>query len=178
MADLFLAPMHMRNYENPLASAAYKHVRSFYRSFEIRNRPVQWDEQGWFWIAVKGVWADLSALGDSWYGPIASADDLSRALLECGVEQSAISPLGAHTLVTLDNLSFVYRTKQYKNEGNHILIAPHRTGLPFGKCEHSFFHPFGPLADVADAMLFLDRSIPEIRQACLDALGDARGASS
>ena len=168
----------MRKYDNPLASAAYKHVCSLHRTFDIQRRPVHWDVNGWFWMALQTVWSDLSYFcrtsGDSWYGPLAVADDLTDALLECGVQQSSIRPFGAHKLVTLDNLSFVYRAKSYKNDGEHLLIAPHITGLPFGKCGHSFYHPFGPLPDVADAMLFLDRSVPEIRDACRDALEDAQ----
>lgn len=168
----------MRNYDNPLASAAYKDVRDTFRNLDIHNRQVQWDENGWIWLALQTVWSDLShfsrTASDSWYGPKATADDLSAALIECGVPQPSIRPFGSHTLVTLDNLSFVYRSKSYKYDGEHLLIAPHITGLPFGKCGHSFLHPFGPLPDVADAMLYLDRSVPEIRDACRDALADAQ----
>lgn len=172
----------MRHFDNPLASAAYDHVRSLHRSFDIRRRPVNWDEQGFFWVALQTVWSDLSCFcrtaGDSWYGPRAVADDLSTALVGCGVPKSSIRPFGSHTLVTLDNLSFVYRAKSYKYEGERLLIAPHITGLPFGKCGHSFSYPFGPLSDVADAMLYLDRSVPEIRNACRGALADAQAESA
>ena len=172
----------MRHFDNSLASAAYNHVRSLHRSFDIRRRPVSWDEQGFFWTALQTVWSDLSRFcrtyGDSWYGPGAVADDLSAALAGCGVPRSSIRPFGSHTIVTLDNLSFVYRARTYKHDGEHLLISPHITGLPFGKCSHSFFHPFGPLSDVADAMLCLDRSVPEIRDACRDALADAQAESA
>lgn len=174
--------MKNRNYDNSLAFAAYNHVRSLHRSFDIQCRPVKWDEQGFFWTALQTVWSDLShfcrTASDSWYGPRAVADDLSAALVGCGVPKSSIRPFGSHTLVTLDNLSFVYRAKSYEYDGERLLIAPHITRLPFGKCGHSFFHPFGPLPDVADAMIYLDRSVPEIRDACRDALADAQSESA
>lgn len=172
----------MRYFDNPLAAAAYNHVRSLLRSFDIQRPPVRWDELDFFWLALQTVWSDLShfckTASDDLYGPKAIADDLSAALVECGIPQSSIRPFGAHTLVTLDNLSFVYRAKRYKIAGDRLLVAPHITGLPFKGCGHSFFHPFGPLPEVADAMLYLDRSFPEIRDACRDAIADAQVEST
>ena len=172
----------MRQYDNPLASAAYKDVRSTFRDLDMRNRPVLWDENGWFWLALQTVWSNLVHCcknpDDSWNGPAADADDLTDALLSRGVPQLSIRPFGAHTVVTLENISFVYRTKRYKVDGDRLLVAPHITGLSFRGCGHSFFHPFGPLSDFADAMLFLDHSVPEIRDACRAALADAQRESA
>ena len=168
----------MRHFDNPLSAIAYRDVRCSFRNLEIHNRPVRWDENGWFWLALQTVWSDLVSCchtpGDRWNGPGAVTDDLSAALAECGVPRSSIRSFGSHTIVTLDNISFVYRAKSYNHDGKRLLVAPHITGLPFKGCGHSFIHPFSPLVDFAGVMLFLDRSIPEIRDACRDALVDAQ----
>ena len=170
----------MSNYDNPFASSLYTNVRSLHRCNDINGRPVSWDEQGWFWAGLQLVWSNLSShrfAEESWNGPNAIADDLTTALISQGVPQSSIHPFGAHTLVSLDSLSFVYRTKRYKGDGDHLIVAPHITGLSFGKCGHSFIHPFSPLSDFAEAMIYLDKSVPDMQKACKMALTDARAES-
>lgn len=171
----------MSNYDNPFASSLYTNVRSLHRCNDINGRPVSWDEQGWFWAGLQLVWSNLSShrfAEESWNGPIAIADDLTTALLSQGVPQSSIRPFGAHTLVSLDNLSFVYRAKRYKGDGDHLIVAPHITGLSFGKCSHAFIHPFSPLSDFAEAMVYLDKSVPDMQKGCKAALADARTESA
>ncbi len=171
----------MNNYDNPFASSLYTNVRSLHRCNDINGRPVCWDEQGWFWTGLQLVWSNLSSFrfsGENWNGPLATADDLTTALLSQGVSKSSIRPFGVHTLVTLDNLSFVYRAKRYKSDGDHLIIAPHITGRPFGKCSHSFIHPFSPLSDFAEAMVYLDKSVPDMQKACKAALTDALSESA
>lgn len=171
----------MNNYDNPFASSLYTNVRSLHRCNDINGRPVCWDEQGWFWTGLQLVWSNLSSFrfsGGNWNGPLATADDLTTALLSQGVSKSSIRPFGAHTLVTLDNLSFVYRAKRYKSDGDHLLVAPHISGRPFGKCCHSFIHPFSPLSDFAEAMVYLDKSVPDMQKACKAALTDALSESA
>lgn len=171
----------MSNYDNPFAASMYRNVRSLYRSNDINGRHVSWDEHGWFWTGLQLVWSNLSSYrfaGENWNGPLATSDDLTTALLSYGIPQSSIRPFGAHTLVTLDNISYVYRIKHYKSDGNHLLVAPHITGRPFGKCGHSFIHPFSPLSDFAEAMIYLDKSVPDMKQACKTALVDAQAESA
>jgi hypothetical protein len=171
----------MSNNENPFASSLYTNVRSLYRCNDINGRPVSWDEQGWFWTGLQLVWSNLSShrfAEENWNGPIATADDLTTALLSRGVPHYSIREVGAHTLVSLHNLSFVYRAKRYNGDGDHLLVAPHIAGLQFSKCGHSFIHPFSPLSDFADAMLFLDKSVPDMQKACKKALADARTESA
>ncbi len=171
----------MSNNDNPFASSLYTNVRSLHRCNDINGRPVSWDEHGWFWAGLQLVWSNLSShrfARENWNGPLATADDLTAALLSQGVSKSSIRSFGAHTLVTLDNLSFVYRTMRYKADGEHLLVAPHITGLPFSKCGHSFIHPFSPLPDFADAMVYLDKSVPDMQKACKTALADARAESA
>jgi len=167
----------MRNYDSPFANGAYNYLRSIYRSDDINGRSILYDGPARFWNGIQGAWSKLSFLncepGQCWNGPVASDSDLTRELISRGIPESYIRPFGAHTLVTLDNLSFVYRAKFYKFEGYHLLVAPHITGVPFSKCGHTFVHPFGPLSDFVDAMFLLDRSVPEISQACRDAADDA-----
>lgn len=167
----------MKKYDSTFASAAYSHLRSLYRSFDIFKRPFNWDGEVSFWNSLQGAWSNLSLLNcepeQCWNGPVATAQDLTHELIVLGVPASSIRPFGAHTLVTLDNISFVWRAKYYKTDGSHLLVAPHITGLPFGKCGHSFVHPFGPLSDFAGTMVAFDRAVPEIRRASLDAVNDA-----
>jgi hypothetical protein len=171
----------MSNNDNPFASSLYSNVRGLHRCNDINGHPVSWNEHGWFWTGLQLVWSNLSSCrlsGENWNGPVATADDLTAALLSHGVSKSAILPFGAHTLVTLNNLSFVYHAKHYKSDGDHLLIAPHITGLPFNKCGHSFIHPYGPLSDFAEAMVYLDKSVPDMQQACRTALADAQTEST
>jgi hypothetical protein len=173
----------MRKYDSPFATGAYNYLRSIYRSNDLSKRPaVNYDAETLFWSGVQGAWSNLSFLnceaGQDWIGPVATDRDLTRELLAKGVSESSVRPFGAHTLVELDNISFVYRAKYYKVDGSHLLVAPHISGQPFGKCGHTFVHPFGPLQDFAETMVLFDRSVPEIRQACLDAVDDARKESA
>jgi len=172
----------MKDSRNFFARGAYAHIRSISRSFDLRHLPVPWDESTWALNGLNGAWSDLQFLtrgdGQCWNGPVATADDLTSELVRLGVPDSAFSRSGAHTLLTLSNVSFVYRAKHYKNDGWHLLVAPHLTGVPFGKCGHTFVHPFDPLSGFASVMLELDRSVPAIRKACADALMDARKEST
>lgn len=172
----------MKDTPNPFARGAYAHVRSISRSFDLRRFPIQWDESTWAWNGLQGAWSNLQFLtrgdGQRWNGPVATPDDLTAELVRLGVPVSAFSRSGAHTLLTLSNVSFVFRAKHYKRDGRHLLVAPHLTGVPFGKCGHTFVHPFGPLSEFAALMLELDRSVPAVRDACVDALTDARKESA
>ena len=166
----------MSNNDNPFASALYANVCNLYRCNDINGRLVNWDEHGWLWAGLQFVWSNLSShrfAGENWNGPLATADDMTAALLSHGASKSSIRPFGAYTLVTLDNLSFIYRVKRYKSDGDHLLVAPHITGRPFGKCGHSFIHPFSPLSDFAEAMVYFDKSVPDMQKACKAALADA-----
>ncbi|MBQ2486441.1 MAG: hypothetical protein II518_05215 [Candidatus Methanomethylophilus sp.] len=171
----------MNDKNNPFVQAAISHIRSYSRSLDLRGLSADWDEDTWAWQGLQSAWSGLqgspSGRSDSWNGPVAAASALSDALVTLGVPPRAIRPFGAHTLVTLDHISFVYRAKRYK-DGEHLLVAPHVTGLPFGGCGHTWVHPFSPLEDFAAAMLALDRSVPEIRSACHAALGEAAKESA
>ena len=171
----------MSNNDNPFASSLYTHVRSLYRCNDINGHFVSWDDHGWFWTGLQLIWSNLSShrfAEGNWNGPLATADDLTTALLSRGVPQSSIRAFGAHTLVSLDNISFVYRAKRYRGDGDHLLVAPHISGRQFSKCGHSFIHPFSPLSDFADTMILLDKSVPDMQKACKTALADARAESA
>ena len=174
--------MHMKDYQNPFANGAYNHILSFSRSRDLRGRTATWSGEAWYWHGVQGAWSNLQflsrELSSPWNGPVATAGELTAALLAHGVPSGAVRPFGAHTLVTLENISFVYRAKRYKGDGDHLLVAPHLTGLSFGKCGHTWVHPFAPLSDFAELMLWLDRSVPLVRDACRDALADAARESA
>ena len=172
----------MRDFQNPFANGAYNHILSFSRSLDLRGRPTAWSGEAWYWNGIQGAWSNLQflsrELSSPWNGPVATADVLTAALVSHGVPSSAVRPFGAHTLVTLENISFVYRAKHYKGDGDHLLVAPHLPGKPFGACGHTWIHPFAPLSDFAELMLWLDRSVPLVRDACRDAVADAARESA
>ena len=174
--------MHMKDYQNPFANGAYNHILSFSRSLDRRGRPITWSEEVWYWHGIQGAWSNLQTasarLSGPWNGPVATALELTAALLAHGVPSGAVCPFGAHTLVTLENISFVYRTKNYKYDGDHLLVAPHISGKPFGACGHTWVHPFAPLSDFAELMLWLDHSVPLVEDACRVALADAARESA
>ena len=162
---------------NPFANAAYYSVRGLVRTNDVRGRLAAWSDESYYWLALQSVWSELHHYptldGGDWNGLAATPDDLTAALRSQGVPESAFRPFGAHTLVTLDNLSFVYRAKRYKN-GPHLLVAPHITGLPYSQCGHTEVHPYDSLTGFAQTMVLLDQSVPSIREACTDALADGR----
>ena len=92
----------MNNYDNPFASSLYTNVRSLHRCNDINGSPVCLDEHGWFWTGLQLLWSNLSRFrfsGENWNGPLATADDLTTALLSQGVSKSSIRSFGAHKSV-------------------------------------------------------------------------------
>ena len=172
----------MKDYQNCFAAVAYNHILSSSRSLDLHGRPATWGADGWFWHGLQAAWSNLQFLSrrpsSPWNGPVATTSELTDALLANGVLSGAVRPFGAHVLVTLENISFVYRAKHYKADGSHLLVAPHITGLPFGKCGHTWVHPAAPLPDFAELMLWLDRSVPLVREACRDGVTDSARESA
>ena len=162
---------------NPFAHAAYESVRGLVRGNHAHGRLAGWSDESYFWIALQSVWSSLHhyavSAGGDWNGLPAGADELTAALRGLGVPGSAFRPFGAHTLVTLDNISFVYRAKRYRN-GPHLLVAPHVTGLPYSGCGHTEVHPYDSLPGFAQTMVLLDKSVPDMRDACAAAITDGR----
>lgn len=117
-----------------------------------------WDENTCWWLGFQMVWTELRYV---------DADNrvtescLNIALRKLGVPESSFRKPGAHTYVDLDNVSFVYRTKIYKDGTPRLLVAPHLKGLKFNQCGHSFISAVGDIQLFAEYMLELDKCIPE-----------------
>lgn len=167
---------------NTFARIAYGQLLKLYRSRDLSHIPAGQDESDRFWTGLSSAWSNLKHRpldkGQSWNGPAATVDELTEALVGLGVPQSAIRRIGMHTMLTLDNISFVYRSVRFFNTGYHLMVSPHRKGVPLKKSAHTYVQPFYPLSDFAKLMLEFDRSIPEISEACVLALTDARKEST
>ena len=125
----------------------------------LRRHPeTNWDENICWWLGFQMVWAEQGYV---------DADNrvtescLNIALRKLGVPESSFRKPGAHTYVDLDHVSFVYRTKIYKDGTRRLLVAPHLKGLKFNQCGHSFITAVGDIQLFAEYMLDLDKCIPE-----------------
>ena len=127
----------------------------------------QWPPEDYWWFALMHAW------GSPWWrlckGAPISVRALDRALLELGVRESEISRPGAHTLLELDNLAFVYREKRYKDGRTTLKIAPHIRGLKFSRCGHSFIDASGSALELAQYLLEIDRAVPALKAESLQA---------
>lgn len=119
-----------------------------------------WDENTCWWLGFQMVWGE-QGYADAYNRVTESC--LNIALRKLGVPESSFRKPGAHTYVDLDNVSFVYRTKIYKDGTRRLLVAPHLKGLKFNQCGHSFISAMGDTQLFARYMLDLDKCIPEAR---------------
>ena len=126
----------------------------------------QWAPGDYWW------WGLVHAWGSRWWrweGAPISVAALDRALAELGVRQTEISRRGAHTLLELDNLAFVYREKTYVDGRTVLKIAPHLKGKRFRECGHTFIDAAGSPLALAQYLLDVDRAVPELKAVSLDA---------
>ena len=119
-----------------------------------------WNENTCWWLGFQMVWGE-QGYADADFRVTESC--LNIALRKLGVPESSFRKPGAHTYVDLDNVSFVYRTKIYKDGTRRLLVAPHLKGLKFNQCGHSFISAMGDTQLFARYMLDLDKCIPEAR---------------
>lgn len=119
-----------------------------------------WDENTCWWLGFQMIWGE-QGYADAYNRVTESC--LNIALRKLGVPESSFRKPGAHTYVDLDNVSFVYRTKIYKDGTRRLLVAPHLKGLKFNQCGHSFISAMGDTQLFARYMLDLDKCIPEAR---------------
>ena len=139
----------------------------------MRNRPdLQWAPEDYWWPGIQLAWLNLS-----WpnclppHKPM-SADEVSRALVERGVPESAIRACGKHTRAELGNITFIYFNKRFKDGRVELRISPHINGLKFKECGHAFHSPNVGAAVIACNMLAINESVPACRTACAAAYQD------
>ena len=77
-----------------------------------------------------------------------------------------------NTLLELDNISFVYRDKQYKYCGFVLQVSPHIPGKKFSECGHAFVNPKCSADELVTFMLAINESVPAVKLACIDAYRD------
>ena len=135
----------------------------------VRNRPdLLWTPDEYWWPGIQLAWHQHFWPAKAYYN--LTAGELYDSLVKLGVPASSIRQSGKHTTVELDNISFVYRDKQYKYvDGPLLQVAPHITGKKFSECGHSFVNPRYTADETAAFMLALNESVPAAKAASLDA---------
>lgn len=141
-------------------------IREFMRTHSLP----QWPPEDYWWFGLMHAW------GFPWYrlekGKSLSVSELNYALLDLDIQETEIKKSGAHTVLELDNIAFVYREKRYKDGSAVLKIAPHIKGVKFSKCGHSFINARGSALALAEYLIDIDRAIPALKAACLQAYND------
>lgn len=156
----------MSTTQEQLINISTKAIRDFVRTGTLP----QWAPEDYWWFgfihAWGMVWRDLSK-----EHPLTVAA-FERALKDLELDDSEIHGRGAHKYLELDNITFVYRDRHYKNGSSLLKIAPQIKGKKFSECAHPFIFPYGFALDLALYLLEIDRTIPALKEACLQAYYD------
>ena len=141
-------------------------IRDFMRT---HNLP-QWPPEDYWWFGLMHAW------GFPWWrldkGKPISISELNGALYDLDVQDTEIRKPGAHTILELDNIAFVYRERRFKDGSQVLKIAPHIKGLGFNKCGHTFINARGSALALAEYLIEIDRVIPALKTACVQAYND------
>lgn len=153
-------------FTDTLCAVARNAIMSLVRT---HNLPL-WSEEDYWWFGLTNAWST------PWW-PTAgtkpvSGQALRQALLGLGIPESSFHKPGAHTILELDNLSFVYREKRFKNGRVAFRIAPHKKGVGFGRCGHSFMDAYGSALDWAQCLVEMDRAVPALKSSGIQAFKD------
>ena len=153
----------MEEFNNRACEMAEHVILDFMRT---HNLP-QWPPEDYWWFALIHIWA--SAWTRVRNGAPLTVRALNRALLDLGDGEKEIRKQGAHTYLELDNLTFVYREKTFKDGRVAFKIAPHLKGAAFGKCGHTFLDVHGSALELAQRLIDTDRIIPDLKTVCVRA---------
>ncbi len=141
-------------------------IRDFMRT---HNLP-QWPPEDYWWFGLMHAW------GFPWgrlsLGEPMSVSELNNVLYDLDVPIAEIKKTGAHTILKLDNIAFVYREKRYKDGRQVLKISPHIKGLGFNKCGHTFINARGSALALAEYLIEIDRSIPALKTTCVQAYNE------
>lgn len=120
----------------------------------------EWGERDCWWLGVVSSWHEWASDHD---GKPVTESAFRACLLGAGVPESAFSKPGAHTWVDLEHISFLYRTKHYKDGSSALILSPHFKGRSFHDCGHLFLEVQGDPDELARMMIDLDRCIPRAK---------------
>lgn len=153
---------------NKLTEQVLPTVRKVILDF-MRGHEVSWAPDDYWWYGLQDLWSPPDFMQQ---GEPVRENELYRALIDLEVPREWIVKRGAYTYVELDNITFIFRTRHYKDGREPLEVAPHLKGHKFRQCGHSFIHPCGSAYDLAQHMIDLDRWIPEIKVAAKQAYCD------
>ena len=137
----------------------------------MRSRTnLQWAPDSYWWPGIQLAWVNPFWPGSR--GKALTADQLNKRLIEFDVPAESIKKSGRHTLLELGNISFVYRDKQYKYDGQVLQMSPHIPGKKFSECGHAFVNPRCSADELVTFMLAINESVPAAQSASLDAYQD------
>lgn len=129
-----------------------------------------WAPDSYWWSGIQLAW--VHPFWPGVHGRTLTSDQLNKRLIEIGIPTESIKRFGQHTLLELDNISFVYRDKQYKYDGPGLLVSPHIPGKKYSESGHAFIKPTCSADELATFMLAINESVPAARAASLDAYHD------
>lgn len=141
-------------------------IREFMRTGSLS----QWPPEDLWWFGLMHAW------GFPFYRLFKenqlSVSELNNALFDLDVQETEIKKPGAHTVLELDNIAFVYREKRFKDGIKVLRVAPHMKGYGFNKCAHTFIDASESALSLAEYLINIDRAIPALKDACLQAYND------
>lgn len=155
-----------RTTESTLISISTSAIRDFMRTHSLP----QWAPEDYWWFGLMHAWGYPGHRFGG--GRHIAVQELNRALSDLGVPETAVRKPGMHTILELDNIAFVYREKRFKDGRSIFRIAFHRKGEKFGRCGHSFIEPDWSAPELARYLVDVDRAIPALKTACLQAYAD------
>ena len=126
---------------------------------------LQWPADSYWWLGILQAW--VQRFWPETLGSTLTTDQLHKKLFESGVPVESIKKSGKHTMLVLDNISFVYRDK--KHIGPVLQVSPQMPGKKYNECRHSFVIPMCSADDLVTVMLAINESIPDAKTATLDA---------
>lgn len=154
----------MSNLSKAIVRVCVNNTLSLIRS----HSDLQWPADSYWWPGIQLAWAQYfwpETLGNN----TVTTDQLHKKLFESGVPIESIKKSGKHTMLVLDNISFVYRDKKYKGVGPQLQVSPQMPGKKYNECGHSFVQPMCSADDLVTFMLAINESIPDAKTATLDA---------
>ena len=153
----------MSNLSESIARVCAGNTLSLMRS----HTNLQWTPDSYWWPGIQLAWVHPFWPGA--HGSTLTTEQLNKRLIEFGVPAESIKKSGKHTMLVLDNISFVYRDKRYKYDGPVLQVSPHISGKRFSECGHAFVNPQCSADELVTFMLAINESIPAAQAASLEA---------
>ena len=153
----------MNNLSESIVRVCVNNTLSLLRS----HTNLRWSPDSYWWPGIQLAWVHPFWPGA--HGSTITTDQLNKSLVEFGVPAESIRKSGKHTILELDNISFVYRDKHYKYDGPVLQVSPHMRGRRFSECGHAFVNPQCSVDELVTFMLAINESVPAAQSASLDA---------